>query len=163
MLTSSKITGTSRTGLAGFTLIELMIAVVIAAILAAVAFPSYLGFVRKGRRADAVSYLTSIQQAQERWRANNQQYSTVLSSLPPGFSSTSPSGYYDVSVEPTADATNCILTATAKTGTSQANDALCLTLRLQLAGGTVAYGGCASCAAPTPPDLVSDPDRCWAR
>ena len=149
----------------GFTLIELMIVVVIAALLAAVAFPAYLGSIRKSRRSDAVSYLTAIQQAQERWRANNPLYSASLAAPPTGlgFGTTTPSGYYDIGIEPSVDGANYVLTATARAGTSQANDTNCQTLRLQLSGGTVAYGGCTSCAAPTPPALVSDPDRCWVR
>jgi type IV pilus assembly protein PilE len=44
---------TSRFG--GFTLVELMITVVILGILAAVAYPSYQGYVKQARRADAQS------------------------------------------------------------------------------------------------------------
>ena len=54
----------------GFTLIELMIVVAVVAILAAIAFPSFMSQVRASRRAEAVSTLAQIQQAQERWRAN---------------------------------------------------------------------------------------------
>ena len=166
MAPSTRTARSSRPRTAGFTLIELMIAVVIAAILAAVAFPAYLGSIRKGRRAEAVSALTAIQQAQERWRANNAQYAAYLTAPPAGlgFSSTTPSGYYDVEIEPlTADASNYVLKATARAGTSQANDSNCLIMRLQLSAGTVSYGGCASCGTPTPSALATDPDRCWVR
>ncbi|BCX88537.1 type IV pilus assembly protein PilE [Methylomarinovum tepidoasis] len=50
----------------GFTLIELMIAVAIAAILAAIAYPSYLEQVRKSRRSDAIAALLKTAQVLER-------------------------------------------------------------------------------------------------
>jgi type IV pilus assembly protein PilE len=49
----------------GFTLIELMITVAIVAILAAVAYPSFMEQVRKSRRSDAITALNAVAQAQE--------------------------------------------------------------------------------------------------
>lgn len=51
---------------AGFTLIELLIVVAIVAILAAVVYPSYQGFIDKSRRADAQGALQGFAQAMER-------------------------------------------------------------------------------------------------
>lgn len=62
----------------GFTLIEIMIVVVIVAILAAIALPSFMSQIRAGRRAEAVSTLSQILQAQERWRANCPCYAGSL-------------------------------------------------------------------------------------
>lgn len=50
----------------GFTLIELMITVVIIGILAAIAWPSYQGFVEQGRRSDGQGALMDTAQALER-------------------------------------------------------------------------------------------------
>ena len=53
---------------------ELMIVMVIIAVLAAVALPTYQGQVRKSRRAEAVTFMSKVQQAQERYRANVPKY-----------------------------------------------------------------------------------------
>lgn len=50
----------------GFTLVELMIAVVIIAILAAIAYPAYTSHVQKARRADATTALLGAAQQLER-------------------------------------------------------------------------------------------------
>ena len=65
----------------GFTLLELVIAMVISAIIVSVALPSFMGSIRKGRRSEAMTALTALQQEQERWRSNNQAYTTTLSDL----------------------------------------------------------------------------------
>ncbi|MFG6469012.1 type IV pilin protein [Roseateles sp. BYS87W] len=62
----------------GFTLVELMLATVIAAVLAAVAYPAYSAQVQRSRRADALAALTTILQAQERYRSNAPAYASSL-------------------------------------------------------------------------------------
>jgi len=51
----------------GFTLIELMIAVVIIAILAAVGYPSYTEYINRGKRAEGKSALMRAAQQMERY------------------------------------------------------------------------------------------------
>lgn len=58
----------------GFTLIEVMIAVAIVGILAAIVFPSYQESVRKGRRADAQANLVAFANAMEKHYTNNAAY-----------------------------------------------------------------------------------------
>lgn len=144
----------------GFSLIELMIAVVVVAILASVALPSFLGTIRKGRRAEAISALTAVQQGQERWRNNHAAYAdnSALSTAPPaglGVPTPTASGYYSISLSGTSS-TDYIVTATAVTGKSQASDAGCQVMALRMQGGNLARGSGTSSVDWT------DPNRCWA-
>jgi type IV pilus assembly protein PilE len=58
----------------GFTLIELMIAVAIVAILAAVALPAYQEHINKGKRAEGQAALMTAMQLQERAYTANGRY-----------------------------------------------------------------------------------------
>lgn len=58
----------------GFTLIELMITVVIVAILATIAIPSYQEYVIRARRADAQGTLMGLANALERFHTQNGTY-----------------------------------------------------------------------------------------
>ncbi|HWT15121.1 MAG TPA: type IV pilin protein [Patescibacteria group bacterium] len=99
----------------GFTLIELMIAVAIVAILAAIALPSYQDSVRKSRRADAIRVIGEIRMAQERWRADRPTYGTLADVGNPGAASS----HYVYTVTGNT-ATAYTITATAQGG--QASD-----------------------------------------
>jgi type IV pilus assembly protein PilE len=58
----------------GITLIELLVVVVIVGILAAVAIPSYNGYLQRTRRADAKVGLEQVRAAQEMFRAERGRY-----------------------------------------------------------------------------------------
>lgn len=64
----------SRAFARGFTLIELMIVVAVIAILSAIAYPSYMDFVRKGWRAEARAALMQEMQQQERFYTQVNNY-----------------------------------------------------------------------------------------
>jgi len=151
----------------GFTIIELMIAVLIVGVLLALAYPSFTDQIRKSRRADAVAALTSIQLAQERWRGNNPSYTAVFNTaVPPaaanGLSapSTTASGYYTISI-PTATAAVYELLATAVATNSQAQDGNCAVIGIRTGVDRLQYGSGALLIDWT----AADPDvgRCWAR
>jgi type IV pilus assembly protein PilE len=65
----------------GFTLIELMIVVTVIAILAGVAYPSYINSVRKARRADAQVLMLDSANRQEQYLLDARQYTTSFTSL----------------------------------------------------------------------------------
>lgn len=140
----------------GFTLIELMVVVAIVGILTSVAYPSFMSQVRKSRRADAVAVTSGVQQAQERWRANNPLYSSDVSSSITGLkliasttvtsSYNTTSGYYTVVISsPTA--TGYVATATAVSGTSQASDTGCTALTVTVTNG----------------NAINTPVACWSK
>ena len=59
---------------AGFTLIELMIAVAIVAIVAAVAYPSYASYVQRSRIAEATGVLATTRVRLEQYYQDNRNY-----------------------------------------------------------------------------------------
>ena len=67
-----------RKRILGFTIIELMIVVMIVAILLAIAYPSYVQYVRKAKRGDAQQLLMNWSINQEIWRSNNPNYAEDL-------------------------------------------------------------------------------------
>lgn len=65
----------------GFTLLELMITLVIVAILAAIAVPSYQQYVLKSRRIEAIHGLQAIVGAMEKYFLDNNSYPSDLGAL----------------------------------------------------------------------------------
>jgi prepilin-type N-terminal cleavage/methylation domain-containing protein len=74
----------------GFTLIELMIAVAIIGILAAVAMPHYRDYVTRGRLTDGVTGLSTMRAQMERHFQDNRTYQTVGSFTSPCLVNPSP-------------------------------------------------------------------------
>lgn len=72
---------------AGFTLIEVLIAIVIVGILSAVAIPSYTSYVLRGRLTDAFTSLSAMQPKAEEFWSNNRTYEGLpLPAASPNFS-----------------------------------------------------------------------------
>ncbi|MBY6063597.1 type IV pilin protein [Pseudidiomarina sediminum] len=107
---------------AGMTLIEIMIVIVIVGILAGVAYPNFVDYVREARRADAMGQLLTLQMAQEEYRLKNAAYANIAT-----LGITLSSDFYDFSVT-NIGAETYTLTATAK-GT-QVNDSGCTSMTL---------------------------------
>ena len=146
----------------GFTLIELMIVVMIVAILAAVAYPSYQNHVMKSRRVDATGNLLSLGQYLERYFTENGRYDQdrggTAVSLP--FTKSPKDGtatFYNLAFtagEPTA--TTYKLSATPVG--AQAKDTDCGILTLDHTGTKCILNGSKCSNQPANAEAV---DECW--
>ena len=124
----------ARVAAAGFTLIELMIAVVIVGILATIAFPSYQDYMRKGRRSAAQSFLIDVAARQQQYLIDARSYAggagalgTLNLAVPADVSR-----FYTVTIDPAAPTLppSYIITATPIAGSAQVQDGV-LTLDQQ--------------------------------
>ena len=66
-----------RRAVRGFTLTELLVAMVLAVIMASLAYPAYQGQLHRSRRTEAIGALLALQQAQEKWRGAHAAYATL--------------------------------------------------------------------------------------
>ena len=122
-------------GARGFTLIEMLIVVVIMSIVAAIAYSSYQGQIRKTRRADATTAINEIANRLEKFYSTCLTYTTNLTAAMPGaccaaaglnYRVTSPDGHYDLAVAAAAAGivSGYRITATPRAGGLQVGDGL---------------------------------------
>ena len=120
----------------GVTLIELMIVVVVVAVLASIAVPSYRAFVIRAHRTEAKSVLLSLAAAQEKFYLQNNRYADTaeLTVAPPGglgLPATTENGWYEIDiVDGDADGFEATATAVA----DQAQDSHCAEFSVNQAG-----------------------------
>ncbi|MBC9252492.1 pilus assembly protein PilE [Pseudomonas alcaligenes] len=121
---------------AAFTLIEMMITIVVLAILAAIALPSYSKYMLRTHRAEGIALLNEAAAREERYYAQNNSYvvaDSELSSLGLRNSGASDNGYYQLTLaEGGDDDAGYRLTATAQN--AQSSDSDCGNLTLNGAG-----------------------------
>ena len=123
-----------RRGSAGFSLIEIVVAVAIVAIIAAIAIPSYKDKVYKGRRADATTALADLANRMESYYAKNNTYATATIATGAGATDVLPSaasagGSYTLSIVAAGTTATAYRIQAVPTG-PQAGDALCGTLSI---------------------------------
>jgi type IV pilus assembly protein PilE len=133
---------TLRKTSSGFTIIELMIAVAILAIVMGIAIPSYTQYVIESGRADAKSELFRVAQVLERCYTRYYSYDPGGSEAPDecdsNYDEASPEGKYQITVS-AMTATTFELTATPLEG--QAKDSECKSFTLTHTGVKGIDGG----------------------
>jgi type IV pilus assembly protein PilE len=138
----------TRSRVQGFTLIELVIAILIASILAAIAIPSYSNYVRKSRRTEVRSALLDMVSLEERYFSTQNAYSANFTDL--GYPTAAASvvlssGYYSIATPviqiagiPSATTAGTpalvTLTGTVVAGTDQVKDTSCASFTVTSAG-----------------------------
>lgn len=115
----------------GFTLIELMVAIAIIAILAAVALPGYQSHVRKSRRAVAATCLQELAQQMERRYTTHMNYTG--GTLPSAPCVTDLQSAYTLQFAASQPTTTTFILQAIPRG-PQAGDAACMTLSLNHQG-----------------------------
>jgi len=139
----------------GFTLIELMIVVVIVAILAAVAFPSYTQYVTRSHRQAGKNILYRLSDRQEQYFIDNKQYAADLSTLGYAADTIGVDNAGDITASTDADRVYTVTLANTSTTTytvvatpqlSQASkDSACAKLSLTHAGVRSVSGSSTDC------------------
>ena len=151
----------------GFTLVELVVAMVILAVLAAIAIPSYTNYVLKSHRTEAKSTLLDAASLEERYYSTANTYTSNPSDLGYGTGTVTPfpigSGYYNItSIQANAaiapsngspGGTPASYTITAAAVGNQTRDTQCPQFQINSAGRQT---------APTSPDPSGDTD-CWQK
>jgi type IV pilus assembly protein PilE len=115
----------------GVTLIELMIVVGIVGILAAIAYPSYRGYVLRSHRSEAKIALEQTAQTLERCYTTSHTYATcppLQAMIDSNTAAPSEHGFYSIDFAATPDATTFTLRATALAG--QLADTECKTFTM---------------------------------
>jgi len=112
--------------MSGFTLIELMIAMVVIGILAAIAYPSYLDQMRKSRRASAQTFMMDVANREQQYLLDVRNYAvgagavaTLNTTVP-----TDVTQFYTITIDPPAATTppSYTISATPIAGSAQVSD-----------------------------------------
>jgi type IV pilus assembly protein PilE len=134
----------------GFTLIELIVAMVVIAILAAIAIPNYSDYLLRSRRSDAQAFLLAVAARQQHFLVDRRAYSPSITDAPTagGLGMAIPDAvatFYDVSFTAIDNnATPPVFTVSAAPRAGQTGDR-CGTLGINQAGTRTASTGATRC------------------
>jgi type IV pilus assembly protein PilE len=131
---------------AGFTLVELMVVCVVAALLLAIAVPGYNAQVRKSRRTDAKAATMDLAGREERFYSTQSAYTAVAANLGyPALPSNVGNNYYTINVAvPRAGGpatASYLVTTTPIAGSGQDRDTSCAAFSVDELGRQSAVDG----------------------
>ncbi len=118
----------------GFTLLELLVTLIIVGILAAIAYPSYTGYLARSRRSEAQQLMVSIANREAQYLLDSRMYTNVIGATglnanterwtctPSGAPTTCSNASYTVTVAVNNAATPPTFTATATAIGKQVSD-----------------------------------------
>lgn len=125
----------------GFSLIELMVAVVIMGIISAIAYPSYVDYIAESTRSDGLAAAMRVANLQEQFYLDNRQYTSDMTLLNLGADPfVTEQGDYKVDTTVAADGSMTVV-ATAL-GKQASRDSQCKTMKVTSEG-------------------VKSPTECW--
>jgi len=151
-MTPSNVHAGHRAG-QGFTLIEVMITVAIIGILAAVAYPSYTGYIAKGNRAEGRAAVMKMLQDQERYFTQMNTYVVVDAAVATGQPLQNFSG--------SARATSKYFVGAAACGTQPMNQCVQVTAVPQFGSGDPQAGSLTATSAGARSCTGTKPTLCW--
>lgn len=111
-----------RTKQAGFSLMELMIAVVVVSILAAIAYPSYTRYVVRANRSEVQQFMLEIASRQQQYLMDARSYGTLVQLGMTVPASVGKNYTIDPGINNAATPPSYLITATPKSGSPQAGD-----------------------------------------
>lgn len=108
---------------AGFTLIELMIAVAVLAILSTIAIPAYMNYALSSKLTEAFAMLGDYRLKMEQYRQDNRSYADPLNANTCGVALPATGKYFDFGCTIAASGTQFTATASNKAGVNMGNAA----------------------------------------
>jgi type IV pilus assembly protein PilE len=123
----------------GFTWLEVLTALAVVGVLAAIAIPSWRTHLLRARRGDAAAALVELQRAQDTFFGRHARYAdaTRLTSPPPdglGLPGVSARGYYRIGMTTDADGLGYTATARILAASGQSDDTRCVALSIDHLG-----------------------------